>query len=112
MKLLLVALLATLGMAYTVVGQDHLTPEEGVLAGAQEYHRMIREVFSEIYHSDIVLQVVFLTAFQPEEIAGIRKTESGFQSFASRPSSHIWETYNIYQAEKQTLGAAIDANSP
>jgi hypothetical protein len=112
MKLLVVALLATLGMTYTVVSQDHLTPEEGVLAGGQEYNRMIREVFGEIYHSDIVLKVVFLPAFQPEEIAGIRKTETGFESFASRPSSHIWETYGIYQAEKQNRGAAIDPNSP
>jgi hypothetical protein len=44
---------------------------------------------------------VFFPAFEPEGIAGIRKTENGFEAFASKPSSHIWETYSIYEAESE-----------
>jgi hypothetical protein len=84
-----------------VLAQDHLTPEPGPLADPREYQTKVREVFAEVLHSNVLLQVMFFPAFEPEEMAGIRKTDSGFEAFASKPSSHIWETYSIYEAESE-----------
>jgi len=82
-----------------VVAQDHLTPEPGILAEEDEYFAKIREVFGDTYRGENVLQVVFLPSFELEEIAGIRKTEKGFEAFASKPSSQIWATYTIWAIE-------------
>jgi hypothetical protein len=81
--------------------QDYLTPQPGILAEEHEYYAKIREVFAEVYKSNVLLQVVLLPSFEPEEIAGIRKTDNGFESFVSKPSSHIWETYSIYEEETE-----------
>ena len=97
--------------AAAALAQDHLKPEPGPLADEREYHTKVREVFAEVYRSNVLLQVVFFPAFQPEEIAGIRKTENGFEAFASKPSSHIWETFSIYEAEKQTQGKPLNPDS-
>ncbi len=77
--------------ASAAFGQDHLTPETGPLAEEREYHLKVREVFADVWR-DSLLQVVFFPAFEPEEMAGIRKKEGGFEAFASKPSSHIYET--------------------
>jgi hypothetical protein len=108
------AVLTTIAIRVTAaaLAQDHLTPEPGPLADEQEYQAKVREVFAEVWHSNMLLEVVFFPAFEPEEMAGIRKTESGFEAFASRPSSHIWETYSIYEAEKQTKGQPLNPDSP
>ncbi|MEY2561540.1 MAG: hypothetical protein QOG51_1955 [Verrucomicrobiota bacterium] len=97
--------------AAAALAQDHLTPEPGPLADENEYHVKVREVFTEVWRKS-VLQVVFFPSFEPEEMAGIRKTENGFEAFASKPSSHIWETYLIYEAEKQTQGKPLNPDSP
>jgi hypothetical protein len=94
------------------LAQDHLTPEPGPLADEREYQTKVREVFAEVLDSNVLLQVVFFPAFEPEEVAGIRKTENGFEAFASKPSSHIWETYSIYEAEKQGEGKPLSPDSP
>jgi hypothetical protein len=97
------------------LGQDHLTPEAGPLADGgeiHEYYGKVREVFADVFRSDLLLQVVFFRAPEPEEMAGIRKTESGFEAFASKPSSYIWETYSIFNAEKQSQGQPLQPDSP
>lgn len=81
--------------------QDHLTPEPGPLAAEHEYHVKVREVFAEVWRSNLLLQVVFFPAFEPEEMAGIRKKDNGFEAFASKPSSPIYETYSIYEEESE-----------
>ena len=102
-------------LATAAFAQDHLTPEPGPLADAgevREYYGKVREVFAEVFRSDLLLQVVFFRAPEPEEMAGIRKTESGFEAFASKPSSYIWETYSIFSAERQTHGQPLQPDSP
>ncbi len=81
------------------VAQEHLTPEKDVLAGPNQYHVKISRVFAEPLRHDILVQALFLPSFQLEELIGIRKAKTGFEAFASKPSSQIWTTYNIWQAE-------------
>jgi hypothetical protein len=81
------------------VAQDYLTPERDVFAGPDQYYVKMRQVFAEPLRHHILLQVLYVPSFQLEELIGIRKSESGFEAFASKPSTHIWTTYNIWQAE-------------
>jgi hypothetical protein len=82
----------------SAVAQEYLTPEKDILAGPNQYYVKIRGVFAEPLHHDIVLRLLFLPSFQLQELIGIRKTKDGFEAFASKPSSQIWTTYNIWQA--------------
>jgi hypothetical protein len=82
----------------TAVAQDYLTPEPDSLS-QDEYYTKIREVFADVLHRDIVVQVLLVPSFQPEEIAGIRRIDKGFEAFTSKPSSHIWTTFNIQEIE-------------
>jgi hypothetical protein len=105
---------AAIVVTTAALGQDHLTPEPGPLADAgevREYYVKVREVFAEVFRSDVLVQVVFFRAPEPEEMAGIRKTETGFEAFASKPSSYIWETYSIFSAERQTHGQPLEPGS-
>ena len=91
--------LATTAFAVaSAVAQDHLTPETDPLT-KDEYHARIREVFADVLRRDFVVQVLLVPSFQPEEIAGIRRSDKGFEAFASKPSSHIWTTFNIQKIE-------------
>lgn len=82
-----------------LLAQDHLTPEPGILAEMDDYHAKIREMFAETLAGEVILQVVFLPSFEVEEIAGIRKTDKGFEAFATKPSSSVWGTYSIWEIE-------------
>jgi hypothetical protein len=62
----------------------------------------VRELLAEAFDGDIVLQAVFLPSFQPERVAGIRKTADGFEAFASRPSYHIAEKIGAAQLNKES----------
>ena len=84
--------------ASNAVAQDHLAPEDDPFA-QDEYHAKIREVFADVLHHDILVQVLLVPSFQPEEIAGIRRSEKGFEAFASKPSAQIWTTFNIQEIE-------------
>ena len=88
-------------LATVASGQDHLTPEPGIFGDEHDYFVKVREVFAEVYLTKVILQVVVLPSFQPEEIAGIRKTDAGFEAFVAKPSSIIWETYTIYEEETE-----------
>jgi hypothetical protein len=80
------------------IAQDCLTPEDDPF-GRDEYYAKIREVFADVLRRDIVVEVLLVPSFQPEEIAGIRRTDKGFEAFASMPSAHIWTTFNIQEIE-------------
>src|SRR4029077_6369255 len=82
----------------SAVAQEHLTPEDDPLS-RDEYHAKIREVFADVLHRDIVVQVLLVPSFQPDAIAGVRRSEKGFEAFASKPSAHIWTTFNIQEVE-------------
>ncbi len=99
---LLVSLFTAVGLAAATLAQDYLTPETGILAEENEYHAKLRELFAETFRSDIVLQAVFLPSFEPEAIAGIRKTSSGLEAFASRPSYHIAEKIEAARLNKES----------
>ncbi|HEY4256483.1 MAG TPA: hypothetical protein VGM66_04645 [Candidatus Udaeobacter sp.] len=85
--------------AASVLAQDYLIPEDDVFAGPDQYYVKMRQVFAEPLHHDILLQVLYLPSFQLEQLVGIRKNDSGFEAFASKPSTQIWTTFNIWQAE-------------
>jgi len=99
MKIAIVAL-ALFATAATALAQDHLIPEGGVFTQDEGYHIKVRELLAEAFDGDIVLQAVFLPAFEPEATAGIRKTKDGFEAFASRPSYHIAEKIGAAQLTK------------
>jgi hypothetical protein len=82
----------------SALAQDHLKPEGDPLT-QDEYHGKIREVFANVLRHDIIVQVLLVPSFQPEEIAGIRRSEKGFEAFASKPSAQIWTTFNIQEIE-------------
>ena len=86
-------------IATSAIAQDHLRPEAGDLWNRDEYYAKIRKVFADTLRHDIVVELVFVPSFQPEEIIGIRKKGQAFEAFASKPSSHIWSTFNILEIE-------------
>ncbi|MEY2573135.1 MAG: hypothetical protein QOJ87_1348 [Verrucomicrobiota bacterium] len=94
--------LALFASGMTVLAKDHLIPERGVFTQDEGYHIKVRELLAEAFDGDIVLQAVFLPSFQPEGIAGIRKTENGFEAFASRPSYHIAGKIGAAQLKQET----------
>ena len=81
------------------LAQEHLTPEPGILAQLDEYEAKIRKVFAGAYTGDVVLRVFILASFNPEEAAGIRKTDKGYTAFAMTPSSTIWDTELVRMQE-------------
>jgi hypothetical protein len=99
MKSAIIAL-ALFAAAVTAVAQDRLLPERGVFTQDEGYHIKVRELLAEAFDGDIVLQAVFLPAFETEAVAGIRKTHDGFEAFASRPSYRIAEKIGTAQLTK------------
>lgn len=78
--------------ARTALAQDHLTPDP--TPPPEQYFAKIREVFADVLRNDIIVQELVVPSFQPEEIVGIRRSDKGFEAFASKPSSHVWLTFN------------------
>jgi hypothetical protein len=116
---LLVCLSIAIGFTAPALAQDRVTPETGILGEESAYHRAIRAVFAETFRSDIVLQAIFVPSFEPEAVAGIRKTSRGFEAFASRSSHIIGQIYeaailkkgtpDLHQVTVQTKTHAISA---
>jgi hypothetical protein len=101
MKSAIIAL-ALFAAAVSALAQDHLIPERGVFTQDEAYHIKVRELLAEAFGGEIVLQAVFLPSFEPEAIAGIRKTDNGFEAFASRSSYHIAEKIGAAQLSKES----------
>jgi hypothetical protein len=95
----------------SAAAQDRLTPEGDPFA-QDEYHAKIREVFADVLRHDIVVQVLLVPSFQPEEVAGIRRGDKGFEAFASKPSAHIWTTFNINEIESGKQRWMDEHNNP
>lgn len=81
---------AAVVLTHTVAAQQHLkaTSKED----SQPYAGFLRKVFSRIYRHDVVLSVICVPSFVPEEAAGVLKTPSGYQVFAVTPSASVWST--------------------
>jgi hypothetical protein len=77
-----------------VYAQERLEPWPKSLSG-DEYYAKIHEILAEAYRNDVVLRVVIAPSFQPEEIAGIRKTASGYEVFDVKPTTAIWDTLSL-----------------
>ncbi len=97
-------------IVHIACAQEHLVPEPGILAEADEYHAKIRQVFASAYADDVILRVVSLVSFQPEEVAGIRKTGGGYEAFVITPSSTIWNTELVRLQESGQI-ATLDKDA-
>lgn len=105
----------------TAIAQDQLAPETGVLGEAPDEYRMkLRYVFADAYTSDVVLRVVILESFEPEEVVGVRKTDTGYEVFRMLPSSTVWDTEVVRlfgavaadELSKEGGGRAPDQSEP
>ncbi len=104
MNRVVVLLLSSIVVA-TAVGQEHLRPEPGSLAEADEYYSNIRQVFAAAYGDDVIFRVIMLVSFQPEKVVGIRKTSKGYEVFAMTPSSTIWDLESVRMRESGQIRA-------
>jgi len=82
---------AAVVLTHTAAAQKHLElkPKEDL---RDKYAVFLRKVFSRIYRDDVVLSVLCVPSFVPEEAAGILKTPSGYQVFSVTPSASVWST--------------------
>jgi hypothetical protein len=73
-----------------------------------KYNFDLRAVFKRIYGKDVVLSVLCVPSFVPEEAGGILKTSRGYQAFALVPSASTWETeYWQFSKEVDARGRVI-----
>jgi hypothetical protein len=89
-------LLTTASMA-----QDHLEPEKGILAEADDYQHLVRTVFSKLDEEKPVLKVVVLPSFQNELFIGLKKNENSYQVFTAKPSQRLWLTHLRKEQEQR-----------
>ena len=65
--------------------------EEQLASGYQiKYDRAIRHVLARAWRKDVVLRLVNIPPFQPERVAGIARTSTGYSAFEVTASKHIW----------------------
>jgi hypothetical protein len=73
-----------------------------------KYNVILRKVFKRIYGNDVVLSVLCVPSFVPEEAAGILKTPQGYKAFALTPSASTWSTeYHRFIKEVDAHGKEI-----
>jgi hypothetical protein len=103
----LCATFAAVLLTHTAGGQRHLalqSPEDK----RDEYNVILRKVFKRIYGSDVVLSVLCVPSFVPEEAAGLLKTKQGYEIFVLTPSASTWETeYHRFIKEAGADGKEI-----
>ncbi len=80
-------------------GQDHLSPERGVLADPHDYHYMVSQVFLSAYEPEVFARCVVLPSFRKEYVVGLRETEEGAEAFRMEASSHIWDIVSLKDYE-------------
>lgn len=78
-------------LTHTAAAQKHLElkSKEDL---QDKYTVFLRKVFSRIYQNDVVLSVLCVPSFVPEEAAGIIKTSRGYDAFSVIPSASVWST--------------------
>ena len=103
-------LVAGVWLTHAVAAQKHLvlqSPEDK----RDEYNVILHKVFKRIYGDDVVLSVLCVPSFVPEEAAGILKTRQGYEAFALTPSASTWSTeYHRFIQEVDAHGKAIPFN--
>src|SRR5713101_9711696 len=109
-RLLLLLPILAAAQAQSARTQKHL-----VLQSAEdrrdEYNVILRKVFKRIYDEDVVLSVLCVPSFVPEEAAGILKTSKGYEAFAVTPSASTWSTeYHRFIKEVDAHGKEIPFN--
>ena len=92
------ALIVLLATAASVTAQDHLEPGEA-FANLGKYPEYVRRVLAGGYSKDVVLRVLLLPSFSPEEVAGIRKRNQEYDAFCITPRTAVWDTYTIKEKE-------------
>jgi hypothetical protein len=82
---------ATILLAHPAEAQKHLElkSKEDL---QDKYEVFLRKVFSRIYRGDVVLSVLCVPSFVPEEAAGILKTSRGYEAFSVTLSASVWST--------------------
>jgi hypothetical protein len=88
---LVLAILAAVCGGHTAAAQSHLKLQSAE-DKRDEYNVILRKVFKRIYGNDVVLSVLCVPSFVPEEAGGILKTRQGYEAFAIVPSASTWET--------------------
>jgi hypothetical protein len=74
-----------------VAAQPHLVPEKGAIAGTSPYETVLIELFGlDVPSRDILIQVLLLPSFEHEGLAGVRRTESGYEAFSIVPTTSVW----------------------
>ena len=78
-------------LTHTAAAQRHLElkSKEDL---RDKYEVFLRKVFSRIYRDDVVLSVVCVPSFVPEEASGILQTLRGYEVFSITPSASVWST--------------------
>jgi hypothetical protein len=86
-----VLIAATVVLTHTAAAQKHLElkSKEDL---QDKYEVFLRKVFSRIYRDDVVLSVLCVPSFVPEEASGILKTSGGYQVFSVTLSDSVWST--------------------
>jgi hypothetical protein len=92
------AILALLVTAEVALAQEHLEPGQA-FENLGKYPEFVRSVLADAYAKDVVLRVLLLPSFSPEEAAGIRKRNQEYDAFCIMPRTAVWNTYSIKQIE-------------
>jgi hypothetical protein len=72
---------------------DHLYPEPSVLGGdlfLPGYQNDVAIVLKEALDSDVVLRMIALPSFVPEQAVAMRQRHGAYEIFALRPSEPVW----------------------
>ena len=105
LSLLVIASVAPLPFVETEVkaGQrDYLQRGEEKLNDRVEikYDRVVRDVLSRAWRTDVVLRMVDIPPFQPEWLAGITRSGDHYHAFEVTASKHIWSVLGLGGGKK------------
>ena len=82
---------AAVVLAHVAAAQDHLKLQSKD-DFRDKYEGFLRKVFARIYQRDVVLSVVCVPSFVPEEASGILQTARGYEVFSITLSASVWST--------------------
>jgi len=73
------------------LAQTRLMPESDY-DKTDEYRQILKHVFQRLDADDVVLSVLVVPSFSPEEAAGVLKVDEGYKAFVLTPSASVWQT--------------------
>ena len=91
-------MLALLVTAEVAAAQECLEPGQA-FENLGKYPEYVRRVLADAYGKDVVLRVLMLPSFSPEEVVGIRRRNQEYEVFCIAPRTAVWNTYSIKQIE-------------